>query len=261
MSTRRLAVVNAWAPRVVDGDLGAVLDLPEAVPGPLSVEDGYAIQDALVALRTFDGGRPAGYKVFLSRADLQEQFAATEPAYARLFPSMIVESPHVVSLERVPWALVEAEIAFVMGESAPYLRPDASSADICAATAYIAPSLEIPSMGQMWKNQVGNMLADNGGSVLAVVGATRAPAAELEETAVQLFVDGVQVQEGSTRNVLDHPLNVMKWLVAKLHSHGKFLAPGDLVLTGTCTVPHQAARGQRVRADFGALGSAEASFV
>jgi 2-keto-4-pentenoate hydratase len=74
-----------------------------------------------------------------------------------------------------------------------------------------------------------------------------------------VFKDGQLVAEGRGSNV-GGPLHALTWLANELAAHGGGLRAGDLVITGTCVEPVPIAPGQRLRVDFGDLGTIEVAF-
>ena len=70
-------------------------------------------------------------------------------------------------------------------------------------------------------------------------------------------VGGRLEREGRGSNVLGDPRIALAWLANELSRHGVTLAAGQVVTTGTCVVPPPFAPGDRVRADFGVLGSVD----
>ncbi len=52
----------------------------------------------------------------------------------------------------------------------------------------------------------------------------------------------------------------LTWLANELRELGIGLRSGQVVTTGTCMTPLELVAGDRVRADFGALGSVEVRF-
>ena len=60
--------------------------------------------------------------------------------------------------------------------------------------------------------------------------------------------------------MLGNPLNVVAWLANELPKHGRALHRGDKITTGTTAEVYLANPGDRITADFGALGSVEVRF-
>ncbi len=55
--------------------------------------------------------------------------------------------------------------------------------------------------------------------------------------------------------MLGDPKKALCWLVNEITSLGITIDAGEIVTTGTCVVPMPIAKGDRVVADFGVLGS------
>ena len=57
--------------------------------------------------------------------------------------------------------------------------------------------------------------------------------------------------------MLGGPSIALAWLVNELSRIGAVLRAGEVVTTGTCVAPPPIAAGDRIEADFGALGGVE----
>ena len=86
-------------------------------------------------------------------------------------------------------------------------------------------------------------------------------ALDLAEHVVRVRVDAQQVAQGKGANVLGDPRTALTWLANELRAQGAFLRAGDIVMTGTCVTPVPIRAGQKLEADFGALGKVSAATV
>jgi 2-keto-4-pentenoate hydratase len=73
-------------------------------------------------------------------------------------------------------------------------------------------------------------------------------------------VDGKEVLAGRGADVLGHPMNSLVWLANRLDEIGEHLAAGQIVMTGSLTLPHWAKKGEAVRIAIGGLGEARVAF-
>ena len=107
-------------------------------------------------------------------------------------------------------------------------------------------------------------LADNACACLFIQGAPAASAwrdLNLAEHRVALFRNGKPDAEGCGANVLGDPRLALTWLANELLRFGEFLRAGQIITTGTCSVPMPLEDGLEVAADFGGLGRLGARFV
>ncbi|MDT4942105.1 MAG: 2-oxo-hept-3-ene,7-dioate hydratase, partial [Pseudonocardiales bacterium] len=112
------------------------LDYPD-----MTIEDAYAVQRALVALKVADGREVKGRKIGLTSKVMQRAVSIDEPDYGALFDDMFVEDGGNVPLGRFIRPRVEVELAFVLGEE---LRgPGVTLFDVLRATEFVTPALEI----------------------------------------------------------------------------------------------------------------------
>jgi 2-keto-4-pentenoate hydratase len=135
-----------------------------------------------------------------------------------------------------------------------------TAADVLAATEYVVPALEvIDSRIRDWKIGLIDTIADNASCHCAVLGAEQHAVAsvDLPAAAVAMSVDGEVLQEGVGAAVLGDPAEAVAWLANALAGYDVTLRAGHVVLSGSITAAVPFAAGQRVVADFGALGRVE----
>src|SRR5579864_1573958 len=107
----------------------------------MTIEDGYAIQRAWVALELADGHSIKGRKIGLTSRAMQQASQITEPDYAPLMDDMFFVSGTDIPSERFIAPRVEVELAFVLEK--PLRGPGVMLSDALQATAYVTPALEI----------------------------------------------------------------------------------------------------------------------
>jgi 2-keto-4-pentenoate hydratase len=226
-------------------------------PG-ISAEDGYAIQDAFIAAWRSDApgssGYLAGYKILLSRRDLQVRFATEEPAYGQLLQDMVLKDGDEAMVDDMVVARVEPEVAFVLGADVGGAK--CSIDEVLRATDHVVAALELPQGHMDWDSKLGNVVGDNGGARFVVLGAKRVKLSEIDigDLLVKLRRNGQEVGTGSTATVLGNPMNAMVWLCRRLALVGRNLVAGQVVMTGSCIDAVSASPGDQVEAEFDHLG-------
>ena len=109
-------------------------------PG-MTVDDGYAIQRAWVALEIADGRRIMGRKIGLTSRAMQQASQITEPDYAPLMDDMFFAQGGDIPVNRFIAPRVEVELAFILGQ--PLKGPGVTLFDVLRATDYVTPAIEI----------------------------------------------------------------------------------------------------------------------
>src|SRR3954469_3312888 len=107
----------------------------------MTIEDGYAIQRAWLALRLAEGRVVKGRKIGLTSRAMQQASQITEPDYAPLLDDMFFASGGDIPFDRFIAPRVEVELAFVLGK--PLRGPGVTLADVLAATDHVTPAVEI----------------------------------------------------------------------------------------------------------------------
>ena len=109
----------------------AVRHFSARFPG-MTVDDGYAVQRAWVALELADGRTIRGRKIGLTSRAMQISSQITEPDYAPLMDDMFFEPGGDIPIGRFIAPRVEVELAFILGRRLQ--GPGITLFDVLAAT-------------------------------------------------------------------------------------------------------------------------------
>lgn len=244
-------------------------------PG-MTVEDGYRVGRAWVALQVASGKQVIGHKIGLTSRAMQMASQIDEPDFGTLLDSMLFTAPAGQVLEipasRFIAPRVEVELAFVL--KAPLQGTGVTVEQVLAATAYVTPAIEIidARIEQFDRHtkvmrKVFDTISDNAANAGIVVGAGddryRADplATDLPWCGAILRQNGAVEETGLAAGVQGHPAIGIAWLAHKLAPWGESLKPGQIVLAGSFTRPVAAKAGDLFEADYGPLGCLRFQFV
>ena len=235
-----------------------------ALPSPLKPETracGYAIQAHLAQYSP----RPrAGWKIAATSTAGQQHIGVDGPIAGLILAEFLHEDGAAVSIATNRMRVAEPEFAFRFGNClAP--RPEPYSVgEVMAAVSDMHLAIELPD------SRFEDFAAQGGPSLIAEAACARdlvvGPAIRADWRALDLSihpvmgrVDGRYEREGSGGNVLGDPRVALAWLVNELSGLGIAIGTGDVVTTGASVPPLEIEPGDRVTADFGALGSISAT--
>ena len=238
----------------------------------MTIEDGYRVGRAWVALQIVNGARVIGHKIGLTSRAMQQASQIDEPDYGTLLdhmrfdctPDEVLDIPH----GRFIAPRVEVELAFVL--KAPLRGPAVGVEQVLAATDYVTPAIEIidARIEQFDRHtkamrKVFDTISDNAANAGIVLGAGRADphAVDLPWCGAILRQNGVVEETGLAAGVQGHPAIGIAWLANKLAPWGECLAAGEVVLAGSFTRPVAARVGDHFEADYGPLGRLSFRFV
>ncbi|MDP2015202.1 2-oxo-hept-4-ene-1,7-dioate hydratase [Hydrogenophaga sp.] len=266
--------------------LAAELDRSEKTRVPLehfskrfpsmTIEDGYRIGRAWVALQIEGGNQVIGHKIGLTSRAMQMASQIDEPDFGTLLQSMLFTAQAGQVLEipasRFIAPRVEVELAFVL--KAPLKGTDVTVADVLAATDHVTPAIEIidARIEQFDRHtramrKVFDTISDNAANAGIVLGAGDARyradplTTDLPWCGAVLRQNGVVEETGLAAGVQGHPAVGIAWLAHKLAPWGESLKPGQIVLAGSFTRPVAAKAGDLFEADYGPLGCLQFKFV
>lgn len=240
--------------------------LPESCR-PRTVEEGYAVQDALV----LGSGSPlAGWKLGATTPYWQKRAGLTGPMAGRLLASHLHRGSTTLPGADFHLRMVECEYAFLLGRDLPARDQPYGLDEVRAAVEAVHGCLEVAdsryARGLMVDTP--SLIADNvlaGAYVVGPrieLGAAGGPTFEELTTApVKVWVDGQLVNEGKGEHTGGHPILPLLWLANDRSRRGEGLAAGLLVSTGSCTGGFRSPPAAHIVGDYGAAGTVELTFT
>lgn len=235
------------------------VSLPDDFALRFAAQQGYALQalhaEAMLARY---GGDVVGVRLSGGEMAALAAMGLTGPMRGPIFSAFAHESP--AALRRGDYILcaVEAGIAVRIGEDIgghPYLPGRDVLVDAIEA---VIPVIEVVDsrLRDPERRPAAAVLADLCYSGAWIHGKAVTDWKDLDLPGLQvcLLSSGAQVRNGSGSRVMGDPLHAVSLLVADLGRDGRKLSAGEVVSTGTCTLPYLARAGESLVADFGALG-------
>jgi 2-oxo-hept-3-ene-1,7-dioate hydratase len=232
----------------------------------MTIDDAYRVQAAWVARKLADGRRIVGRKIGLTSRAMQQAMHIDEPDYGTLLDDMLFDNGAVIDAASFTDPRIEAELAFMLGS--PLAGADLTVDDVLKATEWVAPALELiaarshridPETGR--PRGIVDTISDNAAAAGMVLGeGFRPEALDLRWCGAIVRRNDIVEETGLAAGVLDHPANGVVWLARRFAAHDIALEPGQIVLAGSFTRPVSVAAGDRIHADFGALGVLTCSF-
>ena len=233
----------------------------------MTVEDGYAVSRAWVAMKIAQGRVARGHKIGLTSRAMQQSSQINEPDFGTLLDDMFFE-PGDIPAERFIAPRVEVELAFVLKHTLQ--GADVSVEQVLDATEYVTPAIEIidARIEQFDRHtktmrRVQDTISDNAANAGIVLGGRKMHPRELDLPWVGAILrqNGSVEETGLAAGVQGHPAIGVAWLAMKLAPWGERLEAGEVVLAGSFTRPVGAKAGDRFDADYGPLGRFEFHFT
>lgn len=222
--------------------------------GDFTIEEAYAIQDALRADLARRGQRAIGWKLGATSPSGQAVLGVKEPASGFLMPQQYASGAKVSAAEFVNLG-VEAEIAFRMRTrlAGPGVTADGAAGAVDGALA----ALELPDFMFSGKPGVADFIASSVIAKAIVLGSPLTPLSAFDVSREEVVCEhnGTVIGRYTAAEVMGNPLNALVWLANHLASRGHALEPGDVVMSGAISQMLRPKVGDTIRARFAHLGS------
>ena len=223
---------------------------------PQTRQQGYAIQ-ALLERRT--RAPLFGWKIAATSQAGQRHIGVDGPMAGRILAERVFAADTEVPFGANFMRVAEAEFAFRMKRGLAVRDARYSIDEVCDAVEALYPAIEIPDSRYQNFAAAGapQLIADSACAHYFVLGpptSTDWRCMNLGEHKVVGSVKGRLEHTGSGASVLGDPRIALTWLANELVQVGSPLQAGQVVTTGTCTVPLPVAPGDEVVNDMGILG-------
>ena len=206
----------------------------------LSLEEAYCAQEKLNYLIKKKFNDKVGYKVGFTGEALQKRFKINTPAIGTIYEHMFIPNNSEISKEFGYRTMIEPDILVII--KSKEIMKAKTSLEILENISSVHPFIEIPALRFKKDTKVnGNMLVATNMLATYMVMAEGIKIEATEEgvkklaniKTVFLDKDNNIIQEASTGNLMDNPLNVLKWLIEYLNNNQLTLKKGDKISLGS----------------------------
>jgi 2-oxo-3-hexenedioate decarboxylase len=245
-----------WAKTLFDAEAERRELQPFAEANGVTIDDGYAIQDEVVAMKVAAGDRVIGAKLGLTSKAKQIAMNVNEPGYGQVLASTLLPLEEPLRVADLIHPRAEPEIVFSMGRS--IAGPGVTARDVLEATDAVGCGLEIiDSRFAAFKFTLADVVADNTSAAKFVLGGTWVSPRDIPDLSLigcVLDVNGENVATASGAAVMGHPAESVALLANWLGRRGRRIEAGWLVLSGGLTNAVPLSPGTYVEASFGRVG-------
>lgn len=236
----------------------STIPLPALEAAPRSRADAFAIQDRMTKLI---GDRVVGWKVGAAVRAVQILEGHDGPILGRLFASRLYTSPASVP-RRFDGYNIECEYAFRFGADVParndpYTRAELEPSIVLHAGIEIASS-RYDKQAEKRRFTTYDAIADNGTGGAYVLGPAivRWREVDLATVPIEGRIDGGDPVHAYTGEYRGDPVDILVETLNAVSERGTGFRAGDLLSTGSLTLPTPLRVGQKYVARFGDLATA-----
>jgi len=222
---------------------------------PASIDDAYEL---LQAVTEASAQTVVGYKLGATTEPALKLMGLDEPFGGPLLDSACFDSGHKAIVHAANNPAIETE--FVLGLSKDIQAGSATDEDIIDAIAWVAGGFEIigARFAEMPTGRGLCTIGDGAGNGMVITGAQYSDWKSLDMAALPttLSVNGAETASGMSKDSLHgSPIAMLKWFANSGLVPARGIKAGDMIYCGTCTGLTPIKSGDKIEADFGALGS------
>ena len=233
-------------PALADTILSALDARRQIAPcADLSLPAAYRVAGLVRDARVKRGERVVGRKIGFTNRTIWGEYGVDAPIWGHVYAHTLHELGEPARFADFVEPRIEPEIVF--GLAGPITR-DMGVDEIAHSLGWVAHGFEIvQSLYPGWRFAVSDTVAAFGLHGGLWIGPRRplreGDIAALETFEIELFRNGVSIDRGAARNVLDGPLHALAHL-AQILAPGEALQAGEIVTTGTVTRAFPVAPGE-----------------
>ena len=203
----------------------------------LSINEAYAVQEAVVGLRLEEGETVIGYKVGCTGPGTTKLFGMRGPIRGTLFESEVHESGVELNANQFCNLAIEAEMAIKVGEN--------------GTIQSIFPVIELHNfVFRAPQKSLPELIANNGlnkGIVLSKNNWQTSVKVYSETSVLSLEINGSETDSGAMWPMENGPQSSLDWLENHLGDHDLKVTTGDIILGGTALSLHKVQSGDRIK--------------
>ena len=229
---------------------------------PKNDKEAYLIQDSLTNLYINQfNAKIIGKKVGCTNKKAQQQIKVNKPFYGNIYSSFSSNSKCNLDRKQFIKPHIEPEFSFQLNSKIDSIKGPITLNQTYDLIEKVIPSIEIvDSRFNDWTSiGINNLIADNGANAYWIKSKKdyNLNNVNFNNHIVKVFINENLIEVGNSNNVLNNPLNSLRWLLNTLSKQRKYLQKGTYVSTGTCTSAIPVSKKDIVIADFDSLGIVE----
>ena len=202
----------------------------------LSINESYAVQEAVVSLRLEEGETVIGYKVGCTGPGTTKLFGMWGPIRGTLFKSEVHESGVELNVNHFCNLAIDAEMAIKVGEN--------------GTIQSILPVIELHNfVFRAPQKSLPELIANNGlnrGIILSKKDWLTSADVYEKTSVLSLEINGSEIDSGAMWPMENGPESSLKWLKRHLREHDTMVVTGDIILGGTALSLHKVQSGDRI---------------
>ncbi|MDA1275334.1 MAG: hypothetical protein O2960_15000 [Verrucomicrobia bacterium] len=210
-------------------------DLSFPITG-ISLEEAYAVQEAVSELRIESGDAVAGYKVGCTSPAIRAQLGLSEPIVGRLFERHVHSALQTKEVFYGDFVNCAIEPELVLRIRKDIEGENLSESELINSIEYVSAGLELHHF-HFWFGSPSSqeLICSNGIHAGLIVGEERVSPAALtfRNESFEVWRNGSLVTRAVAAKIMRGPLHSLRWLIRHLTQKQQRLKAGSLVIPGS----------------------------
>lgn len=237
------------------------INIPEYLKNEMTISDGYIIQNEINNFFSINNDFK-GWKIGCTTPVMQEYLGISNPCLGKVLKKNLFEGNTKLKFENFINPGVECEIAVILGDDFNYHNKNQDYEKIISK---IVPSIEI--VDDRWENYKKEntpvLIADNffSSSIVFGEGVDNIDINSLKNLKGHMEVNNIIVGKGLGKDILDDPINALKWFLEFEFDKTNIPKAGDMISLGSIVKTFWIEKNDTITIDIEKLGSVQAQFI
>ena len=202
----------------------------------ISLDEAYAVQDAVTEFRVESGETVVGYKVGCTSRTIRKQFGLREPIVGKLFRQHVHNAAQTRELFWSDYVNCAIEPELVLSIGKDLEGTNVSDHEMIDSIEYVSAGLELHHFHSWFGSPTAQeLICANGIHAGLIVGAERVSPTTLifQNELFEVRQNRILVTQALASEIMGGPLHSLRWLIRHLNEKQQRLKAGSLVIPGS----------------------------
>ena len=235
--------------------------IPKYLKDKLTISEGYYIQNEVNNFFSINNIFK-GWKIGCTTPVMQKYLGIPNPCLGKVMAKNLFEGDTKLKFENFSNPGVECEIAVILSDEYDYKKKYDNLEDLISK---VVSSIEV--VDDRWPNYKEEntplLIADNffSSTIVHSIGVDKIDLNSLKNLKGKMKVNNKIIGNGEGKDILEDPLNALKWFLEFNFEQNNAPQSGDLISLGSLVKTYWVSKNDTITVDIEELGKIEAKFI